>query len=289
MGTKVVGIRFRGAGKSYYFDPRTEDYKKGEKVIVETARGMEMGDVSFAPTFVSDEALRDSLKPILRRATEEDLQIAEENASKEKEALQICKEKVEEHKLDMNLVDAQYTFDGKKITFYFTSDDRVDFRELVKDLAAIFHIRIELRQIGVRDESRMMGGIGVCGQPFCCSRFLPDFQSVTIKMAKEQGKSLSPTKISGACGRLMCCLKYEQDLYEELSKFTPGVGSYVSTPDGRGTVIESNILLSNVKVRMDETEAIKTFSSDDVTKIAGGRARKNIAELQKSRANENNE
>lgn len=289
MGTKVVGIRFRGAGKSYYFDPGTEDYKKGEKVIVETARGMEMGDVSFAPTFVSDEALRDSLKPILRRATEEDLQIAEENASKEKEALQICKEKVEEHKLDMNLVDAQYTFDGKKITFYFTSDDRVDFRELVKDLAAIFHIRIELRQIGVRDESRMMGGIGVCGQPFCCSRFLPDFQSVTIKMAKEQGKSLSPTKISGACGRLMCCLKYEQDLYEELSKFTPGVGSYVSTPDGRGTVIESNILLSNVKVRMDETEAIKTFSSDDVTKIAGGRARKNIAELQKSRANENNE
>lgn len=289
MGTKVVGIRFRGAGKSYYFDPGTEDYKKGEKVIVETARGMEMGDVSFAPTFVSDEALRDSLKPILRRATEEDLQIAEENASKEKEALQICKEKVEEHKLDMNLVDAQYTFDGKKITFYFTSDDRVDFRELVKDLAAIFHIRIELRQIGVRDESRMMGGIGVCGQPFCCSRFLPDFQSVTIKMAKEQGKSLSPTKISGACGRLMCCLKYEQDLYEELSKFTPGVGSYVSTPDGRGTVIEANILLSNVKVRMDETEAIKTFSSDDVTKIAGGRARKNIAELQKSRANDNNE
>lgn len=289
MGTKVVGIRFRGAGKSYYFDPGTEDYKKGEKVIVETARGMEMGDVSFAPTFVRDEALIDSLKPILRRATEEDLQISEENASKEKEALQICKEKVEEHKLDMNLVDAQYTFDGKKITFYFTSDDRVDFRELVKDLAAIFHIRIELRQIGVRDESRMMGGIGVCGQPFCCSRFLPDFQSVTIKMAKEQGKSLSPTKISGACGRLMCCLKYEQDLYEELSKFTPGVGSYVSTPDGRGTVIESNILLSNVKVRMDETEAIKTFSSDDVTKIAGGRARKNIAELQKSRANENNE
>ena len=286
MGSRVVGIRFRGAGKSYYFDPGTEDYKKGEKVIVETARGMEMGDVSFAPTFVSDEALRDSLKPILRRATEEDLQIAEENASKEKEALQICKEKVEEHKLDMNLVDAQYTFDGKKITFYFTSDDRVDFRELVKDLAAIFHIRIELRQIGVRDESRMMGGIGVCGQPFCCSRFLPDFQSVTIKMAKEQGKSLSPTKISGACGRLMCCLKYEQDLYEELSKFTPGVGSYVSTPDGRGTVIESNVLLSNVKVRMDETEAIKTFPSDDVIKIAGGRARKSISELQRARTNE---
>ena len=289
MGTRVVGIRFRGAGKSYFFDPGTEEYKKGEKVIVETARGMEMGDVSFAPTIVSDEALKDTLKPILRRATDEDIKTSEENAAKEDEALQICREKVIEHGLDMNLVDAQFTFDGKKITFYFTSDDRVDFRELVKDLAAIFHIRIELRQIGVRDESRMMGGIGVCGQPFCCSRFLPDFQSVTIKMAKEQGKSLSPTKISGACGRLMCCLKYEQDLYEELSKFTPGVGSYVSTPDGRGTVIESNVLLSNVKVRMEETEAIRTFQSDDVTKIAGGRNRRNLAEIQKSYTKEEDE
>ncbi|MBQ8995446.1 MAG: stage 0 sporulation family protein, partial [Oscillospiraceae bacterium] len=268
---------------SYYFDPEDVEYTKGEKVIVETARGVEIGDVSFSPTYVSEEAVRDVLKPVLRRATEEDLRIYEENCLKEKEALQICKEKVLEHGLDMNLVDAQFTFDGKKITFYFTSDDRVDFRELVRDLASIFHIRIELRQIGVRDESRMMGGIGVCGQPFCCCRFLPDFQSVTIKMAKEQGKSLSPTKISGACGRLMCCLKYEQDLYEELSKLIPSVGSYVSTPDGRGTVIEANILLSNVKVKMEETEAIKLFSSDEVTKIAGGRIRKTIAGAQKAR------
>lgn len=289
MGIKVVGIRFRGTGKSYYFDPEDVEYKKGEKVIVETSRGVEIGDVSFPPTIVSEESLRDTLKPVLRKASEEDIQVYEENCLKEKEALQICKQKVAEHNLDMNLVDAQYTFDGKKITFYFTSDDRVDFRELVRDLASIFHIRIELRQIGVRDESRMMGGIGVCGQPFCCCRFLPDFQSVTIKMAKEQGKSLSPTKISGACGRLMCCLKYEQDLYDELSKLVPTVGSYVSTPDGKGTVVESNVLLSNVKVKMDETEAVKSFNGDEVIKIAGGRVRRTIADAQKMRKSSGNE
>ncbi len=282
MGYRVVGIRFRGAGKSYYFDPGEENYSKGERVIVETARGIEIGEVSFAPTYISEDAVRDTLKPILRRADAEDLAVFEDNCVREKTAAIICKEKIEQHQLDMNLVDAQYTFDGKKITFFFTADDRVDFRELVKDLASVFHIRIELRQIGVRDESRMLGGIGVCGQRFCCCRFLPDFQSVTIKMAKEQGKSLSPTKISGACGRLMCCLKYEQDMYEELSKLTPPNGAYVSTPDGRGTVIEANVLMSNVKVRMEETEAVKTFESKDVTRLSGGRSRRSIAEIQKA-------
>ena len=282
MGYRVVGIRFRGAGKSYYFDPGEESYSKGERVIVETARGIEIGEVSFAPTTVSDDAIRDALKPILRRANAEDLAVFEENCAREKIAAKICKEKIEHHQLDMNLVDAQYTFDGKKITFFFTADDRVDFRELVKDLASVFHIRIELRQIGVRDESRMLGGIGVCGQRFCCCRFLPDFQSVTIKMAKEQGKSLSPTKISGACGRLMCCLKYEQDMYEELSKLTPPNGAYVSTPDGKGTVIEANVLMSNVKVRMDETEAIKTFESKDVTRLSSSKSKRSIAEIKRA-------
>ena len=284
MRVRVVGVRFRGAGKSYYFDPGETEYQKGERVIVETARGVEMGEVSFAPTFVSEESVRDTLKPVLRKAEKEDLELFEQNCLREKDALKICKEKVEQHQLDMNLVDAQYTFDGKKITFYFTSDDRVDFRELVKDLAAVFHIRIELRQIGVRDESRMLGGIGVCGQRFCCCRFLPDFQSVTIRMAKEQGKSLSPTKISGACGRLMCCLKYEQDMYEELSKLTPSAGSYVSTPEGNGTVVEANVLMSNVKVRMDGGEAVKSFNSGEVVKLAGGKSRRSIAELQKTHA-----
>ncbi|MBQ4093724.1 MAG: stage 0 sporulation family protein [Oscillospiraceae bacterium] len=273
----VMGIRFRGAGKSYYFDPGEEQYKKGERVIVETARGLEMGEVSFAPQAVSDELLREPLKPVVRRADEEDLRMFEENCQKEKHAYQVGLEKIAARELDMSLVDAQYTFDGKKLTFYFTADDRVDFRELVKDLAGVFHTRIELRQIGVRDESRMLGGVGICGQEFCCCRFLPDFQPVSIKMAKEQGKSLSPTKISGVCGRLMCCLKYEQDMYEDLTRLTPPVGSRVRTPDGRGVVVEANVLMSTVKVRMDENDAIKPFASSQLRRLPGGKARKNGA------------
>ena len=266
---KVVGIKFRGAGKSYYFDPGDVNYFKGEKVIVETVRGVEMGEISFAPCEISDSQIRDELKPITRKATKEDEEVFAENLIKEKGAYNICWDKIREHKLDMNLIEVQYTFDRKKITFYFTADERVDFRELVKDLAAIFHTRIELRQIGVRDESRMLGGIGVCGQEFCCCRFLPDFQPVSIRMAKEQGKSLSPTKISGACGRLMCCLKYEQDTYDELMKFTPPVGTKVTTPDGRGTVVESNVLMGNVKVRMDQTDAVRPYLSSDLKKVFG--------------------
>ena len=274
---KVVGIRFRGVGKSYYFDPGEDTFSKGELVIVETARGVEMGTVSYPVCEVSDASVPDELKPIIRKATEEDIASFEANKAKEKEAYRICQEKIKHYGLDMSLVEAQYTFDGKKLTFYFTADDRVDFRELVKDLASVFHTRIELRQIGVRDESRMLGGIGVCGNEFCCRRFLPDFQSVSIKMAKEQGKSLSPTKISGACGRLMCCLQYEQETYEELSKFTPPVGSRVKTPDGKGTVTEANVLMGTVKVRMDETDAIKPFESSQLKRISGGKAGKNGA------------
>ncbi len=274
---KVVGVRFRGVGKSYYFDPCGETFNKGEQVVVETARGVEMGTVSYPVCEVSDSAVPDELKPIIRKATAEDLASFEANKAREKDAFRICQSKIEHYQLDMRLVEAQYTFDGKKLTFYFTSDDRVDFRELVKDLAGIFHTRIELRQIGVRDESRMLGGLGVCGNEFCCRRFLPDFQSVSIKMAKEQGKSLSPTKISGACGRLMCCLQFEQETYEELSKFTPPVGSRVKTPDGKGTVTEANVLMSTVKVRMDESEAIKPFRSSQLKRIQGGKQGKNGA------------
>jgi cell fate regulator YaaT (PSP1 superfamily) len=264
-------------GKSYYFDPMEETYVKGEQVIVETARGVEIGTVSYPVCEVSDESVRDELKPVIRKATPEDLASFEANKAREKDAYRICQEKIQKFKLDMSLVDAQYTFDGRKLTFYFTSDDRVDFRELVKELASVFHTRIELRQIGVRDESRMLGGIGVCGNEFCCRRFLPDFQSVSIRMAKEQGKSLSPTKISGACGRLMCCLQFEQSTYEELSKLTPPVGARVKTPDGRGVVVEANVLMSTVRVRMDENEAVRSFRSDQLKRLPGGRAGKNGA------------
>ena len=274
---KVVGIKFRGVGKSYYFDPMEETYVKGEQVIVETARGVEIGTVSYPVCEVSDESVRDELKPVIRKATPEDLASFEANKAREKDAYRICQEKIQKFKLDMSLVDAQYTFDGRKLTFYFTSDDRVDFRELVKELASVFHTRIELRQIGVRDESRMLGGIGVCGNEFCCRRFLPDFQSVSIRMAKEQGKSLSPTKISGACGRLMCCLQFEQSTYEELSKLTPPVGARVKTPDGRGVVVEANVLMSTVRVRMDENEAVRSYRSDQLKRLPGGRAGKNGA------------
>ena len=234
----------------------------GEKVIVETARGVECGSVVIANRKVDDSQIVAPLKPIIRRATESDLAQLEENARKEKEAFQICLEKIAQHKLQMNLVDVEYTFDNNKVLFYFTADGRIDFRELVKDLAAIFRTRIELRQIGVRDEAKMLGGLGICGRPFCCSSFLGDFQPVSIKMAKEQGLSLNPTKISGACGRLMCCLKYEQDAYESLIRITPKVGSLVQTPDGRGVVVEANLLTGMLKVAMDD--ARKLFLSNTI-------------------------
>ena len=267
--TRIVGVKFRGAGKSYYFDPGEENYRKGDKVIVETARGMELGDVSFPPCEIDDSKVREDLKPVIRRANRDDEAVFEENMVDEKRAYNICLDKIRVHELDMNLIGVQYTFDRKKITFYFTADQRVDFRELVKDLASVFHTRIELRQIGIRDECRMLGGVGVCGREFCCSRFLPDFQTVTIKMAKEQGKTLSPTKISGSCGRLMCCLKYEQDMYDELVKLTPSNGTKVNTPDGSGVVVDANVLMGNAKVRLDGSEAIRQYASSSLKRMAG--------------------
>ncbi len=246
----VVGIRFQENGKVYDFDPGELILLPGEMVVVETARGVECGTVARANRSCSEE--REDRKPVLRRATAEDRRRHEENAQKAREAMRVCQERIEAHGLEMKLVDAEYAFDNSKITFNFTADGRVDFRNLVKDLAATLHTRIELHQIGVRDEAKKLGGIGICGQPFCCSRFLRDFQPVSIKMAKEQGLSLNPTKISGSCGRLMCCLKYEQDTYEELIKMSPKVGAVVMTPEGRGVVTDSNILTGKVKVRLDK-------------------------------------
>ncbi len=250
--TEVVGVRFKSVGKIYYFDPQGIKLEENQAVIVETARGVECGYVAITNRSVKDDSITKPLKPILRVATDEDLKKVEENKSKEARAFRICQEKIEKHKLVMKLVDVEYTFDNNKILFYFTADGRVDFRELVKDLAAVFRTRIELRQIGVRDESKMLGGLGICGRPFCCSSFLGEFQPVSIKMAKEQGLSLNPTKISGTCGRLMCCLKYEQEAYEDLLRVTPKNGSYVSTPEGKGTVVEVNLLTGMLKVKMDK-------------------------------------
>ena len=246
----VVGIRFQENGKVYDFDPGELTLLPGELVVVETARGIECGTVARANRTATEE--REDRKPVLRRATAEDCRRHEENAKKARDAMRVCQERIEAHGLEMKLVDAEYAFDNSKITFNFTADGRVDFRNLVKDLAASLHTRIELHQIGVRDEAKKLGGIGICGQPFCCSRFLRDFQPVSIKMAKEQGLSLNPTKISGSCGRLMCCLKYEQDTYEELIKMSPKVGAVVMTPEGRGVVTDSNILTGKVKVRLDK-------------------------------------
>lgn len=249
--SKVVGIRFKEVGKIYYFDPLDIEFKKGDFAIVETVRGIECGEVAMENRTIDDEEIIKPLKPIIRVATPEDLVIVENNKKKEKEAFEICLKKIENHKLDMKLVDVEYTFDGSKVLFYFTSDGRVDFRELVKDLASVFRVRIELRQIGVRDESKMKGGLGICGRPFCCNSFLGDFQPVSIKMAKEQGLSLNPTKISGTCGRLMCCLKYEQNAYEHLLRVTPKVGAIVETPQGKGTVVEVNLLKGMLKISLD--------------------------------------
>ncbi|MCI5592551.1 MAG: stage 0 sporulation family protein [Ruminococcus sp.] len=249
---EVVGVRFKEVGKVYYFDPDGHSLKKGDMVIVETARGVECGEVAMENRDVSEEEIVKPLKKLVRVATDEDIDKVKENKKKEKEAFEICEKKILKHGLDMKLVDIEYTFDNSKILFYFTADGRVDFRERVKDLASVFHTRIELRQIGVRDESKMLGGIGICGRPFCCSSFLGDFQPVTVKMAKEQGLSLNPTKISGTCGRLMCCLKYEQNAYDHLLRITPKTGAIVETPEGRGKVVDVNLLRGIVKVQLDK-------------------------------------
>lgn len=248
---KVVGVRFKDTGKMYYFDPLNLNVKKGDKVIVETSRGLECGIASSGIKEVEDDEVVQPLKQVKRIATQEDVKTLEENKIKEKKAYDICSKKIEEHGLEMDLTEVEYTFDGSKIIFYFTADGRVDFRELVKDLAGEFHTRIELRQIGVRDEAKMLGGLGICGRPFCCSTFLNDFHSVSIKMAKEQGLSLSPGKISGTCGRLMCCLKYEQNSYEYLNKITPQKGDVVDCRDGRGVVVDSAVLTGKLKVQLN--------------------------------------
>ena len=248
---EVVGIRFKEVGKVYYFDPDGMQFKKGDRAVVETARGVECGEIAMENREVDDSEIVKPLKRIVRPANENDLRVVRENRAKEQKAFSICEEKIRAHNLDMKLVDVEYTFDGGKILFYFTADGRVDFRELVKDLAGVFRTRIDLRQIGVRDESKMVGGFGMCGRPFCCSTFLGDFQPVSIKMAKEQGLSLNPVKISGTCGRLMCCLKYEQEAYEHLLRHTPKVGAIVETREGRGTVVENNLLTGMLKIRLE--------------------------------------
>jgi len=246
---KVVGVRFRKAGKVYYFDPLEFDIKQGSNVIVETARGVEFGYVVMGIKDLPEEKITQPLKPVLRPATEEDVKVQEANAAREKEAFKVCLEKIRKHNLEMKLIDSEYTFDNNKLLFYFTADGRVDFRELVKDLASVFKTRIELRQIGVRDETKILGGIGVCGRALCCHTYLSEFIPVSIKMAKEQNLSLNPTKISGVCGRLMCCLKNEEEAYEELNSHLPSVGEYVTTPDGlRGEVQSTSVLKQLVKV-----------------------------------------
>ena len=263
----VVGVRFKKAGKIYYFDPDNFDIKKDDNAIVETARGIEFGQVVVGPKEVTEEEIVPPLKKVLRIATEEDIQFHKENKERAKEAFNICLNKIAEHGLEMKLVDVEYTFDNNKVIFYFTADGRVDFRELVKDLAAIFKTRIELRQIGVRDESKMVGGLGPCGKPICCTTFLGEFEPVSIKMAKEQSLSLNPTKISGLCGRLMCCLKYEHEMYEKMLETMPEVGTIVVTQMGRGTVVDAYTLIETVKVKVklsDGTEDLINFKVADI-------------------------
>ena len=268
MMIKVIGVRFRTAGKIYFFDPLQFEIKRGDQVIVETARGIEFGTVVVGAKEVEEEKVVMPLKPVLRLATQRDKEQEKENRQKEREAFKICLEKIRKHELDMKLIDAEYTFDNNKVLFYFTADGRIDFRELVKDLAAVFKTRIELRQIGVRDETKIMGGIGVCGRPLCCHSYLADFVPVSIKMAKEQNLSLNPTKISGVCGRLMCCLKNEEETYEELNRNLPGIGDTVSTEDGlKGEVQSVNVLRQLVKVLVEvgDEKELKEYEVDKLT------------------------
>lgn len=272
----VIGVRFKRVGKVYYFDPCGITVKRGQSVIVETARGVECGECAMGNTEVSEREVVSPLKKIIRIATERDLEVARENERQAKEAYQIARRKIEEHKLDMRLVAVECTFDLNKILFYFTADGRVDFRGLVKDLAAIFRTRIELRQIGVRDEAKMIGGLGICGRELCCASYLGDFQPVSINMAKEQNLSLNPAKISGTCGRLMCCLKYEHEVYSELQKVTPKTDSLVETPEGRGTVLSTQMLRGTCKVQLEDApDEPRVFACTDCQMIRSGRAKKN--------------
>ena len=271
----VADIHFRNNSKVYFFAPGELMLTAGDHVIIETARGPEYGIVSAGNHPIPAKDVVSPLRSVIRRATAADEKIAADNTEKEKRAYKICLQKIADHKLDMQLVSAEYAFDGSKILFFFTADDRVDFRELVKNLASIFHTRIELRQIGVRDKAKMVGGLGICGRPFCCGEFLNDFQPVSIKMAKTQNLSLNPTKISGTCGRLMCCLKYEQDAYESLIKTSPKVDSIVNTYDGKGTVTESSLLKQTVKVRLDaDPSTVKTYCNCDICVLRNGKGKK---------------
>lgn len=273
--TEIIGIRFKSGGKQYYFDPKGIQVEPGQGVIVETAKGIEYGECLKGNTMVEDEAVVAPLRPMLRVATEEDERTVARNREKEERAFHICQEKIAEHKLDMKLVEVEYNFEGNKILFFFTSEGRVDFRALVKDLAGIFHTRIELRQIGVRDEAKMLGGLGICGKPFCCATFLDEFQPVSIKMAKTQNLSLNPTKISGTCGHLMCCLKYEQDAYEDAVKRMPKPESFVETPDGVGNVCQVNLLREQVKVRLDDApETPKCYHNCEICVVRNGKGKR---------------
>ena len=273
---EVVDIQFRVGQKVYYFDPAGFTCKQGDHVIIDTARGPEYGICAGGNHRIPEKDVVAPLRAVLRLATAEDEKTVARNRAEEKRAYDICQQKIAEHGLDMQLVSAEYAFDGSKILFFFTADERVDFRELVKNLASVFHTRIELRQIGVRDKAKMVGGLGICGRPFCCASFLDDFQPVSIKMAKTQNLSLNPTKISGTCGRLMCCLKYEQEAYEDLLRNAPKMDSFVDTPEGRGTVVEVELLRSRVKVRMeDNPETISVFANADIAILRSGKAKKN--------------
>ena len=279
---EVIGVRFKQVGKVYYFDPAGIQVKKEDHVIVETARGVECGEVVMENRQVSDDNIVKPLKKVIRKATEEDLAQMRKNREKQISAAKICNEKIAAHKLDMKLVDVEYTFDNNKILFYFTADGRVDFRELVKDLASVFRTRIELRQIGVRDEAKMLGGLGICGRPFCCSTFLGEFQPVSIKMAKEQSLSLNPVKISGTCGRLMCCLKYEQEAYEDLLRTTPKVGALVETVEGKGKVVEVNLLSGLLKVRLDANPdaPARVYPKEEVHLLRDGKIKVDKKEME---------
>ena len=273
---EVVDIQFRPGQKVYFFDPDGESFAAGDNVIIDTARGAEFGTCVGGNHTIPMKDVVAPLRKVIRRATAQDEKTVAENRAKEKKAYDICLQKIADHGLDMQLVSAEYAFDGSKILFYFTADERVDFRDLVKNLASVLHSRIELRQIGVRDKAKMVGGLGICGRPFCCASFLEDFQPVSIKMAKTQNLSLNPTKISGTCGRLMCCLKYEQEAYEDLIRNSPKLDSFVDTPDGRGTVVDVDLLRSRVKVRMEDSpETVAYYANADIAVLRNGKAKKN--------------
>lgn len=270
--TEVISVKFKSRGKTYYFSPNGISVPDGVQVVVETSKGLELADCVHGNHWVEDTRIVPPLRPVIRIATADDLRVAELCKAREKEAFKICEEKIEKHALDMKLVDVECNFEGNKILFFFISDGRVDFRELVKDLASVFRTRIELRQIGVRDEAKMLGGLGICGRPFCCHQFLDDFQPVSTKMAKTQSLSLNPTKISGTCGRLMCCLRYEQEAYEDLSKTVPKNGAFVETPEGYGNVAQVSLLRQKVKVKLDnDNESLHTYDAEDVATVPGGR------------------